>query len=85
MIKEEGKLIYVKDGEFKEAKVLQIHSDSIFFEIVAIIDGEIVDLFYFAGQNVWVYINRYFGGEYGEYLPYDKYEIKKVILTTTIE
>lgn len=88
MMKEEGKLIYVKDGEFKEAKALQIYEDYMFFEIVAMIDGETVDLFYFAGQNEWVQRNKDFDEDDPnsyQYLPYDKYKIKKVILTTTIE
>lgn len=89
MIKEEGKLIYIKDGKLEEIKTLPVHNnDSMFFEIIALIDGEVQDLFYYKGQNKWMQKNKDFDEDDPDsyqYLPYDKYEIKEVILTTTIE
>lgn len=89
MIKEEGKLIYIKDGKLEETKVFQVpNNDSLFIEIIVMIDGEAQDLFYYKGQNKWMQKNKDFDEDDPksyQYLPYDKYEIKKVILTTTIE
>lgn len=89
MIKEEGKLIYIKDGKLEETKVFQVpNNDSLFIEIIVMIDGEVQDLFYYKGQNKWMQKNKDFDEDDPDsyqYLPYDKYEIKEVILTTTIE
>ena len=89
MIKEEGKLIYIKDGKLEEIKTLPVHNnDSMFFEIIALIDGEYQDLFYFKGWNKWMQKNKDFDEDDPDsyqYLPYDKYEIKKVVFTKTIE
>ena len=55
MIKEEVKLIYIKDGKLEETKVFQVpNNDSLFIEIIVMIDGEVQDLFYYKGQNKWM-------------------------------
>ena len=88
MIKEEGKLIYIKDGELKEAEAYLQHEEWLDIEIIAIIDGKEELLCYFKYANQWMQKNKDFDEDDPksyQYLPYDKYEIKKVILTTTIE
>ena len=40
MIKEEGKLIYIKDGEFKEVEAYLQHEEWFDIEIAALIDGK---------------------------------------------
>ncbi len=88
MIKEEGKLVYIKDGELKEVSAYLEHEEWLDIEIIAMIDGEEELLCYFKYSNKWMQMNKDFDKDDPnsyQYLPYDKYEIKEVIFTKTIK
>lgn len=88
MIKEEGKLIYIKDGEFKEVEAYLQHEEWFDIEITALIDGKEEFLYHFRYNNKWMQKNKDFDKDDPnscQYLPYDKYKIKEVIFTKTIK